>query len=144
MRSMQYRGRHTKATKLPFRVINYAKKKRGKSTKKSVLKIDKDCHVDSKLEQEYIRSVLEILSKRQLRVECVQATRTHHGRHYYIHIDPPVDATTGNRLQYLLGDDAKRVDYNQVRIDSGLPEWNKLFELIGRRLIILYRRTEPL
>ena len=28
----------------------------------------------------------------------------------------------------LLGDDSKRLDYNQARIDSGLREWNKLFE----------------
>jgi hypothetical protein len=55
-----------------------------------------------------------------------------HGRHYYIHIDP------ANRLQYLLGDDANRVDYNQARINSGLPEWNKLFETVGRQIRIVY------
>ncbi|MGP8069021.1 MAG: hypothetical protein ACLP5V_03940 [Candidatus Bathyarchaeia archaeon] len=85
-----------------------------RTTTVQILKIDKDCHVDSELEQEYVRSVVETLSKRHLKVERIQGTRTHHGRHYYIHIDPPVDATTGNRLRYLLGDDAKRVDYNQA------------------------------
>jgi hypothetical protein len=107
----------------------------------SVLKIDKDCHVDPQLEQEYIRLILKALSKHRLRVDCIQATRTHHGRHYYIKIDPPVNAQTANRLQYLLGDDARRVDYNQARINSALPEWNKLFEVTGRKLKTIYTRS---
>ncbi|MFI5449669.1 MAG: hypothetical protein ACHQ03_07890 [Candidatus Bathyarchaeia archaeon] len=86
---------------------------------------------------------METVSKRHIRVERIQATRTPHGRHYYITIYPAVDADTANRLQYLLGDDPKRVDYNQARIESGLLEWNKLFESIGRRLSILYRQTQP-
>jgi hypothetical protein len=106
--------------------------------RESVLKIDKDCHVDSELEREYLRIIIIILSKYHLKVITVMATRTQHGRHYYIHIDPPVDPCTANRLQYLLGDDAKRVDYNQARINSGLPEWNKLFERIGTGMRTVY------
>ena len=103
-----------------------------------MLKVDKDCHVDSELEHEYVRSVVETLSNHRLKVLRVQVTRTHHGRHYYITIYPAVDAHTANRLQYLLGDDPKRVDYNQARIASNLREWNKLFESIGRRLNTIY------
>ncbi len=106
--------------------------------KESVLKIDKDCHVDSQLEQEYVQSTVAILSKHHVSVGWIKATRTQHGRHYYIHIDPPVDAHVANRLQYLLGDDPKRVSYNEARIKSGLLEWNKLFERANVRLRTLY------
>jgi hypothetical protein len=105
----------------------------------SVLKIDKDCHVDWQLERDYLKNSISILEERHLRVEWIKATRTRHGRHYYIKIDPPVDATTANRLQYLLGDDPRRVGYNEARIESGLREWNKLFEAVGRRMETIYR-----
>jgi hypothetical protein len=72
-------------------------------------------------------------------VEWIKATRTRHGRHYYIKIDPPVSAKTANNLQYLLGDDANRVDYNRARINSGLAPWNRLFESLGRKMVTLYR-----
>ncbi len=111
---------------------------KGELPRESVLKVDKDCHVNAKLEQQYVRQTIAILRMRDLMVESVKATRTNHGRHYYITIHPPVEAQTANELQYLLGDDAKRVDFNQARIDSGLPEWNKLFEAVGRKTKTLY------
>ncbi len=107
--------------------------------RESVLKIDKDCHVDSQLEQEYIRNTVAILSKHHVIVVLIRATRTQHGRHYYIRVNPPVDAHVANRLQYLLGDDPKRVAYNEARIKSSLPEWNKLFERIDASTITVYR-----
>jgi len=106
--------------------------------REGVLKIDKDCHVDSQLEQEYIQHAKEILGSWGFTVRKIKATRTRHGRHYYIWIDPPADAHLANRLQYLLGDDAMRVDFNQARIDSRLPEWNKLFETVGRKMVTIY------
>jgi hypothetical protein len=106
--------------------------------KESILKIDKDCHIDSKLEFEYIRDALAILSRRGITVLKIEATRTCHGRHYYFHLAEPVDAQTANRLQYLLGDDPRRVDFNRARINSGLPNWNVLFETIGRKLKTIY------
>jgi hypothetical protein len=105
------------------------------------LKIDKDSHVDTRLEQEYVQYSIYILAKHGIKVEWIKSTRTHHGRHYYIKIDPPVDAQTANRLQYLLGDDAKRVDFNQARINSRLVGWNKLFETVGRKLRTIYSNT---
>jgi hypothetical protein len=42
-------------------------------------------------------------------------------------------------LQWLLGDDSQRVGFNRARIESGLNEWNKLFEVVGRRLTTIYR-----
>jgi hypothetical protein len=109
--------------------------------KERVLKVDKDCHVGPQLEREYIQHAISLLRKHLVCVEWIKATRTHHGRHYYIKIHPPVDAHTANDLQYLLGDDANRVDYNRARINSRLEEWNKLFEAVGRRLRTLYRRS---
>jgi hypothetical protein len=107
--------------------------------RESVLKVDKDCHVAPPLEREYIQHAILLLRRHHVSVEWIKGTRTHHGRHYYIKINPPVDAHTANNLQYLLGDDANRVDYNRARINSGLEEWNKLFEAVDRRLMTLYR-----
>jgi hypothetical protein len=104
-----------------------------------MLKIDKDCHIDSALEQEYIHDALAILSRRGIKVLKIEATRTYHGRHYYFHLTEAIDACTANRVQYLLGDDPKRVDYNQARINSRLVGWNKLFEAVGRKMRTLYR-----
>ncbi len=107
--------------------------------KESVLRVDKDCNSDAALTREYIRSVIEICRNHGVRVLWIKVTRTAHGRHFYIRIDPPVKAHTANGLQYLLGDDSKRFDFNRARIRSGLMEWNKLFESAGARLRAIYR-----
>jgi hypothetical protein len=104
-----------------------------------VLKVDKDCHVSSQLEREYVRQTLAILPRHHLKVLWIKATRTRHGRHYYIRIDPPVSPRTANDLQYLLGDDTHRVDFNRARINSRLKEWSLLFEDVGRKLRTLYQ-----
>jgi hypothetical protein len=114
----------------------------------SVLKLDKDCHVSSQLEREDVRNMRAILRRHHLRVLSIKATRTLHGNHYYISIDPPVDPHTANNLQYLLGSDAKRVAYSRGLISSPSRffAWNRLFEPLGRRKVTLYRcrgsRTE--
>jgi hypothetical protein len=108
--------------------------------KENVLKLDKDCHVSSQLEREYVRQTVTILRKHHLRVVWIKATTTHHGRHYRIKIDPPVDAHTANNLQYTLGDDPMRVDFNRARVNSRLAHWNILFEVVGRKMTTLYPR----
>ena len=107
--------------------------------RESVLKIDKDCLVDAKLNREYVHTIIDICREHGARVLWIKTSITAHGRHFYIKIDPPVDAQTAYRLQYLLGDDAKRVDFNRARIESGLPRWNKLFESLRTRLRTIYR-----
>jgi hypothetical protein len=107
--------------------------------RESVLKVDKDCHIDSALEQSYIQDSLAILSRHGITVLKIEATRTYHGRHYYFYLAEPIDASTANSLQYLLGDDSKRVDYNRARINSELTGWNKLFETVGRKTVTLYQ-----
>jgi hypothetical protein len=107
--------------------------------KESVAKVDKDCHIDRQLERQWVRVALVILRMHHESVEWIKATRTRHGNHYYIKIDPPVSAKTANNLQYLLGDDANRVDRNRARINSEDAYWNRLFEDLGRRKVTLYR-----
>ena len=104
----------------------------------STLKVDKDCHVEKSLEEEWTQQTIAILLRHHVRVRWIKATRTRKGPHYYIRIDPSVDADTANRLQYLLGDDAKRVALNQARINSRLNDWNLLFEKSDARRRLLY------
>jgi hypothetical protein len=68
-------------------------------------------------------------------------SRTKKGQHYYVGIRPAVSPEMANRLQWLLGDDCLRVDYNRARIQSGLDDWNKLFERIGQRYEALYGKV---
>jgi len=104
-----------------------------------LLKIDKDCVIDGRLQGEYVQVVIDICQERDIKVLWIKRTDTAHGVHYYIKISPPVDARTANNLQYLLGDDSKRVGFNKARIDSGLVEWSKLFERANCRMMTLYR-----
>jgi hypothetical protein len=107
--------------------------------KTDLLKIDKDCLVHATLQREYIQTVIDICRERGIKVLWIKRTDTAHGLHYYIGINPPVDALTANNLQCLLGDDSKRVGYNKARIYSGLVEWNKLFERVNCGMTTLYR-----
>jgi hypothetical protein len=109
--------------------------------KVNVLKIDKDCFVDSTWLRDYVSVIRRICDTHRLRVNSVRVTSSKRkGQHFYIQIDPPVEPELANRLQWLLGDDCQRVDFNRARIRSRLPEWSKLFEEPNRRLRTLYRR----
>jgi len=104
-----------------------------------LLKIDKDCVVNAKLQREYVGTILDICGKRGVEVLWIKRTDTAHGVHFYIKISPPVDAVMTNNLHYLLGDDSKRVGFNKARIESGLVEWSKLFERANCRMTTIYR-----
>jgi hypothetical protein len=107
--------------------------------KESLLKVDKDCFVEASLNGKYVRIVIDTCRKHGVTVLWIKSTETRHGIHFYIRIAPPVNADTANDLQYLLGDNPKRVDYNRARIESGLVRWNKLFERLNARLTTLYK-----
>ncbi len=108
--------------------------------KARVLKIDKDCFVDREWRKNYLRLTLSVCRSFGLRVDSIKRCRSRRkGEHYYVEVEPPVEPELANQLQYLLGDDASRVDFNRARIRSGLNEWNKLFEEAGRRLRTIYR-----
>jgi hypothetical protein len=112
-------------------------------SKVDVLKIDKDCHVDQSWIQEYVRVVRSICHMKRVKVASVEMGCSKKGLHFYIGIRPRVSGELANRLQWLLGDDCRRVDYNRARIRSRYPDWNKLFERIGQRFVTLYRCKVP-
>jgi len=104
------------------------------------LKIDKDCFVDPDWIQDYVRMTIATCRLKRVRVVRICMSRSRRkGFHFYIDIAPPVEAELGNRLQWLLGDDCRRVDRNRARIRSGLDEWNKLFETARSRFRTIYR-----
>lgn len=107
--------------------------------KTNVLKVDKDCFVDSDWTHNYIRLVLSECSKFSLTVLYIRMCNSKSkGMHLYVNISPHVDAELANQLQYLLGDDPCRVDHNRARIQAGLVEWNKLFERPNAKLRTIY------
>jgi hypothetical protein len=107
--------------------------------KTNILKIDKDCFVNPELNLEYLRTILQTCEKYELKVLWIKSSRSRHGMHFYIKVKPALEPHVANNLQYLLGDDAKRVAFNRARIESGSDEWNKLFERANARVTMVYR-----
>jgi hypothetical protein len=115
----------------------------------STLKIDKDVVVDQKwipdwLEwlEEYLRLILTVCEWHGLKVIAVRTCPSEHkGEHFEIDITPPVPARLANRIHYMLGDDCRRVDLNQARIESDLHRWSKLFQRPNVRLRTIYRNA---
>jgi hypothetical protein len=105
----------------------------------SVLKIDKDCFVDPDWIRDWIYLVaLPVCRNFGLELTSVRMTESRKGLHFYIGINPPVHAELANRLQWLLGDDCRRVDFNRARMRAGYPRFNKLFEPEDVRVVELY------
>ena len=107
------------------------------------LKIDKDVVVDPEWITDYTK--LAITTCRQHGVEVVNikmCPSRRKGIHFYIRITPAIKSELAIRLQFLLGDDCQRVDFNRARIEVGFKEWNKLFEDPGIRLRTIYRSPE--
>ncbi len=108
----------------------------------SILKVDKDCFVDNDWIQEYVELIIQTCRLHNATVESIKMCPSESkGLHFYIHVSPAIESELANRLQWLLGDDCLRVDYNRARIKSGLHDWNKLFEVVGRRLRTIYRHS---
>jgi hypothetical protein len=108
----------------------------------SVLKLDIDCRVDDDWIRNKVRAIVAVCKSFQVTVNSIKMCRSKRkGIHFYISIQPPVESSFANQLQWLLGDDPARVDFNRARIESDLTEWNKLFEVAGRKLRAIYRRV---
>jgi hypothetical protein len=108
------------------------------------LEIDKDCVVSSKWLRDYVHTVIiPVCQAHGVKVLSIEynLSRTK-GFHLRIHITPSVHANLALRLQFLLGDDAKRVSKNRARIRVGLPNWNKLHEEEHVRYQTIYRHDE--
>jgi hypothetical protein len=107
--------------------------------KVNVLKIDKDCFVEREWLDDYVRTIRTICQHHHVHVVSVRISNSRSkGVHFYVEITPAIDADLANRLQFLLGDDCRRVDFNRARIGSGLNEWNKLFERSQARARRIY------
>lgn len=116
-------------------------KSNNESGRVAELKIDKDCFVDQDWIDNYVEVIIETCRSFGITVESIRMCNSKRkGLHFYIAINPPVESMLANRMQFLLGDDSLRVDFNRARIESGLEEWNKLFEVAGRRLKTIYRQ----
>lgn len=108
--------------------------------KSDLLKIDKDCFVEKNWTDNYVQLIISECRKFGVKVLKIKMCNSKSkGIHFYIKIDPPVEAALANRIQYLIGDDAKRVDFNRSRIESGVVEWNKLFEKANVKFRTVYR-----
>jgi len=117
-------------------------KSNNESGRVAELKIDKDCFVDEDWIDNYVTMIIETCRSFDITVESIRMCKSKRkGLHFYISINPPIEASFANQLQWLLGDDSRRVDFNRARIDSGLDEWNKLFEVAGRKLKTIYRQS---
>ena len=115
---------------VPIKGVALCEEEKNRTTfEEDVLKIDKDCFVDAQLNGQYVETILTLAGKARRHGAIGQVHQTRHGMHFYIKIDPPLRLTQPKNPQYLLGDDAKRVAFNNARIDSGLAPWNKLFEV---------------
>ena len=114
------------------------KKMNGK--KIDALKIDKDCFVKKSWIKDLVKMIGCECKKRGIKVKTVKMCDSRKkGFHLYIKIEPAINPEKANFLQWIFGDDSRRVDFNRARIDSGLIEWNKLFEEPYRNLKIIYQ-----
>jgi hypothetical protein len=110
-----------------------------------VLKIDKDSFVEPAWLSDYVEVILHICGLFNVTVNMIRVTLSRSkGQHFYIEIEPAIEPELANRLQWLLGDDCRRVDFNRARIKSQLPEWDKLFEEPYRKLRTIYRKSGSL
>jgi hypothetical protein len=86
-------------------------------SKVNVLKIDKDCVVSRDVLQDWVRLVV-IPTCRAYGVTVVSVATCpsqRKGFHVYAEIEPPIHAELAWRLQFVLGDDCKRVSLNRAR-----------------------------
>lgn len=108
-----------------------------------VLKVDKDLFIPKDWIPHYVANMVQTCKIYSLTVLTIKMTYSRKkGMHLYIKIHRKIEAERANKIQFLLGDDPKRVVFNNARIKSGCPEWNKLFEEVARRLITIYEVTD--
>lgn len=99
-----------------------------------MLKIDLDYKPPEEWLEDWKQSREQMLYVLGYDVEYTKTFDTKRGMHVYILLKQNVDAETGNRLQFLCGDDHTRVKINAWRIKRGIKRWNKLFHKV------LYRK----
>jgi len=103
-----------------------------------ILKIDLDEHLIKKWKKEWIKTRKAILKCMNFRVVDITIKDSPSGRGHHIWIEfratRNVSDAELNKMQWLCGDDATRVQINIWRIKRGVTFWNKLFsEVIWKR-----------
>ena len=94
-----------------------------------LLMVDIDLDVDRSWLKDYRLKAAQLLRSCGLKPTAIRITTSRSkGYHARIYLNKSVPAHTANMLQWLLGDDCPRVDFNRARINAGFDEWNKLFE----------------
>jgi len=94
-----------------------------------ILMVDKDCVVDMSWLKRYREMVKMVLRSYRLAPTAIRITPSkRRGFHVRVYLEAPIPAEEANMLQWILGDDDHRVDFNRARIDAGFDEWSKLFE----------------
>jgi hypothetical protein len=110
-------------------------------TKITTLKIDKDCVITRSLLLDWLRLVVVPTCKAYgvtvLSVATSPSQRK--GFHVYTEITPPIHPELAWRLEFLLGDDCKRVSLNRARWRAGFSDWDKLFEAINPDFRTIYK-----
>lgn len=105
----------------------------------NLLKIDKDCFVDEDWIEDYVKVIVEVCKIFNVSVKMIEFCYSKKkGIHFYVTLASSIESSFANRLQWLLGDDCRRVDFNRARIKSNLVEWNKLFEKMNVKLKRIY------
>jgi hypothetical protein len=115
-------------------------------SKVCTLKIDKDLIISRSLLLDWIRLVVVPTCKAHgvTVLSVTTCPSQHEGFHVYIAISPPIHAELAWRLQFLLGDDCRRVSLNRARWRAGFSDWNKLFEGAHPRLTQVYARRNTM
>jgi hypothetical protein len=115
-------------------------------SKVTTLKIDKDLIVSRSLLQDWVRLIaIPTCKAHGVIVQSVDTCSSQRkGFHVYVVIAPPIHAELAWRLQFLLGDDCKRVSLNRARWRAGFSDWNKLFEGTHPRLTQIYQRDNTI
>ena len=111
--------------------------------KVDTLKLDKDCNVARSWLKGYIKTIIQICLIHGIEVISIDKGQSKcKGFHLYIKIYPAIEASHANYLQWILGDDCQRVDFNRARINVGFNDWNKIFPPLGRRIRTIYHSSK--
>lgn len=99
-----------------------------------ILKIDLDVRIDKFGWLEHYKKALKAVLKAfgyRFKKMIVRESPSGRGLHCWIYIvGKPLTEEKRNLLQWLTFDDQTRVWINQMRIEKGIPLWNKMFSAV--------------
>jgi len=104
-----------------------------------ILKVDIDIKMNKRLLREFVETRRIILAYLGYRVRSIITQETEHGYHFWIDIEEYVNQKRKAELQFLLGDDQRRAQYNFFRAElNAFDTFNALFsEKIKKKVSLL-------